>query len=424
MKDSIQTIHISSIGNSGDGIGVDENGKSWYIPSTFIGEVAEAAYIAPRGKGVAGRAVSVTKHSINRQKEPCVHALTCGGCSLQHMKDDFYKNWQVEMVENILSQNSLNVPVKHIFQTEKNSRRRATFHAVNEEGRIKVGFFNSFSQKVEYIDGCLVLTDKLKAVMPKLEELFSKILKPRKRAEASVTLCENGLAILLKFPKKIKTSAKEILSSYSNKGLCLRLSIQEGDNNSNILWQTEDPYVYFGKSGIPIAVGGFLQATKGGEQAIVNSVCNYVSGSNNILELFAGNGTLTLPLLELGKPVTAVELNSDSLRMLKSGAGKYAEKLSVAEKNLFTEIYSTNELNNYDCIVLDPPRAGAKKQITAISRTKIAKVIMVSCNIKTFAQDGKILLENGYKLDEVLLIDQFLWTPHVEVVGCFIKLNS
>jgi 23S rRNA (uracil1939-C5)-methyltransferase len=337
------------------------------------------------------------------------------------MQDSFYKNWQIEMIKNILAQNGLNAEVNHVFQAEKNSRRRAIFHICHEEDGVKVGFYNSFSQNVECISDCLILDAKLKEIIPELEELFIKILKPRKKAEASVTLCENGLDILLKFPKKLKTSAKEVLADYSdNKWVRLATQITD-DEPTTVLWQKEEPCVKFGKTLVPVAIGGFLQATKSGEKAIVSAVIDGVSSSDNILELFAGNGTLTLPLLENGKAVTAVELNSDSLRMLKKGAKEYANNLSIVEKNLFTESYSTNELNNFDCVVLDPPRAGAKKQIEVISTTKIPKIVMASCNIKTFAQDSRILVDAGYDLENISIIDQFLWTPHVEVVGIFTR---
>ena len=420
MNDKMQKIEITAIGTTGDGVGKDENGKSWYIPATFIDEIVEAKFIAPRGKGIAGQAVSIQNISSYRQAQPCEHDKNCGGCSLQHMKDDFYTNWQLAMVKDVLSQNGLtDIKVKNIFKTGLNTRRRAVFHAHNIENiGVKVGFYKSFSQEIESIQKCLVLDKKLVNISQKLVGLFTEILKPRKKAEASVTLCENGVDILLKFHKKLKASQLEILQNF-DKNLCIRLSIKQGDENPKILWQTVEPVVLFGKTLVPVAVGGFLQATKSGEDAIVKSVIKYVANSNKILELFAGNGTLTLPLLEVGKAVTAVEINSDSLRMLRKGAKKYLNELSILEKDLFKENYSTDELNNFDCVVLDPPRAGAKRAVIAISRAKIAKVVMVSCNIKTFPSDAKILVDAGYKLEEVSIIDQFLWSPHIEVVGCF-----
>ena len=421
MNEQNIKIHIESIGNDGDGIGKDETGKNWYIPATLPDENVEARFITPRGKGVAGKSVNIENKSINRQIELCKHAQKCGGCSLLHMKDDLYKSWQIEMVQNVLSRNNIDVPVKLEFQTKPHTRRRATFHIKHENNGVNVGFYKQYSQTIEPIDDCLVLDKKLTKSALQLQELFGFILKPRKQAEAAVTLCDNGLDVLLKFPKKLKTSQLKVLNSYVDKGYFVRLSVQEAKEETRILWQTEEPFVNFGNTAVPVAIGGFLQATKSGENSIVKTVINAIEKNDNILEFFAGNGTITLPLLEHGKNVTAVELNSDSLRMLRQGAKEYESKLSVVEKNLFTEVYSSTELNNYDCVVLDPPRAGATQQVKAISKSQIKKVVMVSCNIKTFAQDADVLINAGYSLNEVLVIDQFLWTPHVEAVGAFVK---
>ena len=77
------------------------------------------------------------------------------------------------------------------------------------------------------------------------------------------------------------------------------------------------------------------------------------------------------------------------------------------------------ELKNVDVVLFDPPRAGALEQSGEIARSKAACVIAVSCNPTTFARDARVLADGGFKLERVHSIDQFLWSPHVELVGVF-----
>ena len=69
--------------------------------------------------------------------------------------------------------------------------------------------------------------------------------------------------------------------------------------------------------------------------------------------------------------------------------------------------------------MLDPPRAGAYEQHVEIAKSSVARVVGVSCNPATFARDAKLLVDAGFRLERVLPVDQFLWSPHIELVGVF-----
>ena len=99
--------------------------------------------------------------------------------------------------------------------------------------------------------------------------------------------------------------------------------------------------------------------------------------------------------------------------------------ISIICKNLFKYPLSGEELKGYDTIVFDPPRAGAKAQVREIANLPFdempAKIVAVSCNPETFVSDANILLEAGYKITEVTIVDQFIYSPHAEVVALFEK---
>jgi 23S rRNA (uracil1939-C5)-methyltransferase len=77
------------------------------------------------------------------------------------------------------------------------------------------------------------------------------------------------------------------------------------------------------------------------------------------------------------------------------------------------------ELARVEAVVIDPPRAGAAEQHRELARSNMARVAGVSCNPASFARDARILIDAGFTLTRVLPVDQFLWSPHVELVGVF-----
>jgi 23S rRNA (uracil1939-C5)-methyltransferase len=79
------------------------------------------------------------------------------------------------------------------------------------------------------------------------------------------------------------------------------------------------------------------------------------------------------------------------------------------------------ELAKTDVVVFDPPRAGAAEQCEHIAVSKVGRVLGVSCNPATFARDARILVDGGYRLASVQVVDQFTWSHHVELVGAFRK---
>jgi 23S rRNA (uracil1939-C5)-methyltransferase len=72
-------------------------------------------------------------------------------------------------------------------------------------------------------------------------------------------------------------------------------------------------------------------------------------------------------------------------------------------------------------VLLDPPRAGARAQMTELARSDVPRVISVSCDVQSFARDAKILVEAGYVCERVVPVDQFAYSAHLEMVGLFTK---
>jgi len=147
-----------------------------------------------------------------------------------------------------------------------------------------------------------------------------------------------------------------------------------------------------------------------------------LGAQKKIADLFAGVGTFALPLAE-GAEVHAVEGDPAMVAALDK-ASRQTEGLKpirAEARDLFRRPLEPDEFKYVTGVVIDPPRAGAEAQIGRLAEAKVPVIAMVSCNPVTFARDAKVLVQAGYVLDWVQVVDQFRWSAHVELVGRFIR---
>jgi 23S rRNA (uracil1939-C5)-methyltransferase len=106
-----------------------------------------------------------------------------------------------------------------------------------------------------------------------------------------------------------------------------------------------------------------------------------------------------------------------TIAALQEGIRESRRPITPFKRDLFLSPLGAQDLNNYDAIVIDPPRAGCEAQTITLAQSRAPVIIYVSCNPQTFARDVKTLVDGGYKLETVIPVDQFAWSPHIELVG-------
>ena len=171
-----------------------------------------------------------------------------------------------------------------------------------------------------------------------------------------------------------------------------------------------------------LPTGAFLQATKEAESAIRQAVAKVLDGSEVIADLFAGCGALSLPYAKEGRRVQAIERDPLMVQALHAAASTAdcAAKISALARDLDREPLMASELQRFDGLIIDPPRAGARAQVEAIAAGHgPKKIAMVSCNPATFARDARILIDAGHRLLWIQPIDAFLYSAEIELVGAF-----
>lgn len=427
MQTSDIVVKIDELGHQGDGLGIHQ-GAPVYVPFSLPGEEV-TVHLGDGQKGDGRKAVldKIISSSPSRIDPLCRHFSRCGGCKLQHAEVSFYKQWKQDQVRTTLGQRGLDgfvlSPLKSI---PDQSRRRTTFTARRKRGDgLLFGYLQAASHDIEGIEECPLLDPAIVEAWPELKKLAQLLLDQmrhvKKPAEVkiAVTKTETGLDIAVKCTPRPNFERAPLvlqdLSDLANAADWARLAV-----DGEIIAQMRVPQLNFGKAKVGLPLAGFCQATVDSEQEIVRLVVEHVDANGPVVDLFSGIGTLTFPLAER-VPVHAVEGEREALAALEQARDATSElkAITVERRDLFRNPLSAKELNRFDAIIFDPPRAGAKEQAEDIALSEVKTVIGVSCNPATFSRDAETLQKGGYELRHVFPVDQFLWSPHIEVVGIF-----
>ena len=407
-------MRIEEIAAGGDGVALVD-GARVFVPLTAPGDVAEI-----EARGERGMLIGVMTPGPDRAEPSCRHYGRCGGCALQHVDADFYRAWKRGRVVSALPREGFGADlVAALIETPAASRRRAAFAVTKRGGRTLIGFNARRSSDIVDLEDCRILHQDLLARLDPVRSLASTISADR--FDLSLTLCDNGVDAAIAgdaVTEPVGAALSAVISAMRAAGI-VRLSL-----NGETIAAIASPLVHF--DGVPVSPppGGFLQASREGEAALISLVRAAAGKARKIADLFAGCGTFALPLAKTAT-VTAVDGDRASIEALATaaaaaqGAGMKINPVKTEMRDLFERPLTLKELKGFDAIVFDPPRAGALMQATEIARSRAPVVIGVSCNPVSFARDAAVLRDGGYELTEVTPVDQFVYSSHVELVGVF-----
>ncbi|WP_171212109.1 class I SAM-dependent RNA methyltransferase [Ruegeria sp. HKCCA5426] len=405
-----QTFTITRLGHQGDGIAEGPV----FAPRTLPGEAVSGTVV-----GQLLTEVRVETPSDQRVKAPCRHYKSCGGCQLQHASDAFVADWKVEIVRKALDAQGIEADMRPIHTSPERSRRRATVAVRRTKKGTLAGFHGRASDTISEIPDCHLLHPDLIAAIP-VAEALALLGGSRKGVLAvTLTLSEGGLDVAVKGGKPLDGPLELALAQATEHHGLARLSWDD-----EVIATRQQPVQRLGTAEVVPPPGAFLQATKDGEQALLQAVLQVTEGAKRVVDLFAGSGTFSLPLAQTAE-VHAVEGEADMTAALDQGwrKAKGLKRVTTEARDLFRRPLMPDELRHFDAIVLDPPRAGAEAQVSELAQAKRPVIAYVSCNPVTFARDAKTLVNAGYTLEWVQVVDQFRWSSHVELAARF-TLNS
>lgn len=368
---------------------------------------------APGDLVAADGAIMPGSHHVT---PPCRHFPQCGGCQLQHVEDVAYADFLVERVAGALGAQGIVAPeIRAPHISPPRSRRRASLRIERRGSSVQIGFNQEGSHRIIDMRECHILRPELFALVQPLRSLMLKLMSPRGNGNVRLTLADRGVDMLLEGVSAEGLEATEALTGFAAAQGLARLSTDDGYGPMTV-WEPEPVTVTLGRIAVPLPHDAFLQATDDGEAVLVEAMREAVGGATTVADLFAGLGTFALALP--GR-VYAAEGARDAVLALKAAAGRGQRQLFVEHRDLFRRPLTTDELNRFEAIILDPPRAGARDQVEQLAAATVPRVAYVSCNPATFARDAKALLDGGCKLSWVQPVGQFRWSTHVELAAAF-----
>lgn len=298
----------------------------------------------------------------------------CGGCKFDFTSPDY----RTEKIKTLPKIPTTADPI----WLDTGIRRRADFcFAPNQ-----FGFYESGTKNIISITNCPNLTDEINNIIPHM----SRLPWPG-TGSCLITLCDNGLDIAITCnipytPPEFRQAAQSVPA--------IRITW-----NNKVIKQTATPMVSFDNHTIEYPSGAFLQPSISGADTLRTLVKQHTHGCKRIADLFCGLGNFTFAL------------GADGFDIVGTGT----------KRDLFKQPLTVGMLNQYDCVVMDPPRAGAQAQCHELVRANTPCVIYISCNPTTFVRDAKILTNGGYNITHAIPIDQFTGTPHWEIFSVFKK---
>lgn len=403
-----ERVKIDHIGHQGDG--VVAGAERLFVPYTLPGETVEIAR-----EGERARLLKILAPSPERIEPVCPHFGICGGCALQHWNSESYGVWKRALVEDALRREGVPTEIAPLIDAHGEGRRRAVLHARRGEGKdVKVGFAGRRSHAIVPIDLCPVLAPALARIF-EIGRRAAEILAPKEKPlDLHFTATEGGLDLDIRGSGAIGEKLTALLARFAAEEKLARIT-----RHGEAVVQLAEPALSIGKVRVLLPPGAFLQATQAGEDALASLVVAAAGKAKKIADLFCGVGTFALRLAVSAK-VLAVDSDAPAVAALARAAKAPGLKpVETLTRDLFRRPLVAVELKGCDTVVLDPPRQGAEMQAKELARSKIEKVIYVSCSPATFARDAKILVSGGYRLLRVTPVDQFRYSAHVELVGVF-----
>jgi 23S rRNA (uracil1939-C5)-methyltransferase len=379
-----------------------------YLPFTLPGETVRAAV-----EGRRGRLLEIIEPSPDRVAAPCPHFGRCGGCAVQHWREDSYRAWKRGLVQTALQHRHIDFPVRELVDAHGEGRRRVTLHVLFARGKVLAGFMEGRSHRLLDLDRCPILCAGLAGAPAIARELAAAVEGHAKSFDVLVTACDNGLDCDLRgrIPDHpdIQIGVSEVAE---------RLDLPRVTVNGDLGLQRRAPVLAVGRARVPLPSAAFLQATALGEETLARLVTDGVGRARRIADLFCGVGPFSLRLAE-GAAVLAVDNDDGALKALDRAARETAglKPVTTECRDLFRNPLNAQELDRYDAVIFDPPRAGAEAQARQLAQSGVPTVVAVSCDPATLARDLAILAEGGYRIDTVTPVDQFRYAAHVETVA-------
>lgn len=402
----VDHLRIDHLSAAGEGVVREEAGPR-FVPFALPGEDVRL--------DAEGGLAEILRLSPDRAAPFCPAFGRCGGCAMQHLAVAPYAAWKRDVVGRALDRAGFGVEPEPTIVAHGEGRRRAIVHVRFQNGAPAAGFMAAKSHQLQALDHCPILVPALKDAF-RVARAATRPLRGRdKPLDVQLTATLAGLDLDIRGHGAPTPQERLALAAAAQTLDLARLSVHR-----DVVVERRPPAIAVEGATVVLPPRAFLQATDEAEAALGRLVLDAVGKAKSVADLFCGVGPFALRLAARAK-VAAYDDGAEAVEaLLRAARGRQGLKPIRAEaRDLFRRPLLPPELAAFDCVVMDPPRAGAEAQARQIAASKLRQVVSVSCDLASFVRDGSILKAAGFRLVRVTPVDQFAWSRHIELVGDF-----
>nr|WP_321380997.1 23S rRNA (uracil(1939)-C(5))-methyltransferase RlmD [uncultured Vibrio sp.] len=421
-----QQVHVERLDHHGAGIAYLKK-KPLFIDGALPDEEVVTQLVEEKSKFARGKLIKILQPSDARVEPFCPHYHECGGCDLQHLNYDQQLTHKQQTLRQLMRKFSgsdieLDDPVLG-EQRQYRRRARVSLFADKKTRQLHFGFRKKQSKQIAQVTDCPVLAPQLNVLLPEIYAALKQFKKPEQLGHVELVLGDNGPCITLRHMSKLtepEMDALVTLAKRHNAALYLMPQTDQLD-----LIAGEAPFYSEAGVKVPFTPNNFIQVNQAVNQKMVDQAIQWLDpqDSDRVLDLFCGLGNFSLPIAKLAKHVVGVEgvadmvekaTNNASLNQINNAQFYHAN----LEQDFEGQVWAAEK---FDKALLDPARAGASGIIDQVSALGAQRVVYVSCNPATLARDSQSLIEQGYKLTKLGMLDMFPHTSHLESMALFEK---
>lgn len=416
----IITVTVNDLDPFGQGV-ARHDGKTLFINGLLPGERADVTLTQDKRTFAHATVKKRLNDSPARVTPRCPHFGVCGGCQQQHASVELQQTSKAQALARMM-----NHPVDEIIAGPEWGYRRRARLSLNYLARaqtLQMGFRKAASNELIDIQQCPVLAPQLEALLPALRACLNELQGARRLGHVELVLADNGPLMVLRHPEPLSAKDKQKLEHFSHQHNVALFLAPQSDSLEQVTG--EAPYYHSDGLRLTFSPRDFIQVNDAVNQQMVARAIEWfdVQAGDRVLDLFCGMGNFTLPLARRAKNVIGVE----GVPALVAKAQRNAEDNGLKNVTFFHENLEEDvtrqpwAAQGFDKILLDPARAGAPGVMQHIVKLTPSRVVYVSCNPATLSRDSDVLLQAGYQIQRLAMLDMFPHTGHLESMVLFVR---
>ncbi|WP_260766381.1 23S rRNA (uracil(1939)-C(5))-methyltransferase RlmD [Klebsiella aerogenes] len=414
----IITVTVNDLDPFGQGV-ARHQGKALFIPGLLPQEQAEVVLVEDKKQYARAQVKRRLNDSPQRVAPRCPHFGVCGGCQQQHASIELQQQSKRAALSRLMKRD-----VDDIIAAEPWGYRRRARLSLNYQPKtqqLQMGFRKANSSEIIDVVQCPVLVPQLETLLPAVRECLTSLQSQRQLGHVELVQADNGPLMVLRHTAALTAADKEKLERFSQThGLSLYLAPQ-----SEILEHIRGDEPWYTSDGLRLVFSprDFIQVNDGVNQKMVRTALAWldIQPQDRVLDLFCGMGNFTLPLAKAAASVVGVEgVPALVAKGRENAALNGLQNVTFFHENLEEDV--TRQAwakHGFDKILLDPARAGAPGVMAHIIKLAPRRMVYVSCNPATLARDSEALLQAGYRIQRLAMLDMFPHTGHLESIVLF-----